>query len=210
MLIIFSTSLVSASKTIVESIPWCYNVSVHTYLSSGNYTNVQFPDCYKYGLNDFFCECRDRGVFNLTMITDDRYVDPQRFYKLDIEIAQYNIDYSKGVKIVKDYGTFSKVDGEINGNGNNAIKVPVYIEINKTVYVDRLINNTVTVEGQTIYVDKIAYIENNTKIDDMKQQLNQSNNILLHTESKLKNYQFATLIVSVLLIICILIIFFYG
>lgn len=151
VIIIFSSSLVFASDSTLKTIDNCYNVTVDVELSSGNYTDVSFPDCSKTGRYHFECKCRDHTQpFKLIMKTDNNY--NERYYLVNYSYNTYTINSCNSLKIVKDRGSYSRIDGYDNECIENIIKIPVYIEKNNTVYVDNIVNNITTIT-ETIYIN---------------------------------------------------------
>ncbi len=175
VIIIFSSSLVSASESTLKIIDNCYNVTVDVELSSGNYTDVSFNDCSKSGRYHFECKCRDyTQPFKLVMKTDNNY--NERYYLVNYSYNTYIINSCTSLKIVKDRGSYSRIDGYDNDCVENIIKIPVYVEKNNTVYVDNTINNVTTISetiyiNQTIEKNNTIYYENTTKIKELEKNL---------------------------------------
>ena len=175
---IFLTSyFILASDSTLKTIDNCYNVTVDVELSSGNYTDVSFRDCSKVGRYHFECKCRDyTQPFKLVMKTDNNY--NERYYLVNYSYNTYTINSCNSLKIVKDRGSYSRIDGYDNECVENIIKIPVYIEKNHTVYVDNIVNNVTTIT-ETIYINttieknNTIYYENTTKIKELENQYNE-------------------------------------
>jgi len=156
----------------IASIHNCNNVSININKVSGNNTPISFKGCTGSGSN-LNCDCRDvDGLFNVTLQTDRTPLNSEyRLYDVDMTYTSCQMSKSKISLTVRDWGDSAQTYGEQTTDLGSDIMVVDRIqyanrtiEINKTVYVDRIINLSAK------EIPKYIYIENKSKIDAAEAQ----------------------------------------
>jgi hypothetical protein len=160
-----ATSLINKELVDIDN---CYNLTVTYELTNGNTTPVSFVGCTDKGSNTWFCDCKTTiGTYTLTMSTDGAVIKKDRKYKMTIDYYVYDLNKESNGFTVIDAGTDASVSGknlEDLGRVVEYIDVPIYI--NKTIYVDKIIEKPVYVD-----VPRDVYIENTTRIDILRNNL---------------------------------------
>lgn len=170
-----SVSATTIYKPLVN-ISNCYNLTVSVDLHNGVEVPIEFPGCSLVSTNEWFCKCftTDNKVWELGMYTDNTILREKRDYRISIKGMVYDLKENEGNLRVNDWGDYTEVNdnGMDNYGEQDDIRVEYvdkFIQVNNTVYVDKIINN-VTYVDKLIYVDRniTTYIENTTRIDELK------------------------------------------
>ena len=140
--------LVFAADSLVLQIPYCFNVSIAAKQLQGNFSPISFLGC---SLVDglWVCDCHNTvGMYNLTLRTDNVWVDVPRFYKFDLVYNTYVLEKFSGIQIADDRGLYTNFDGSIDRLGANVLTIMKPIYDNQTVYLDSFVQNI-------SYIDRI-------------------------------------------------------
>lgn len=212
LLFILSIGLVNAvavEKPLLN-VSNCYNLTITADLERGVETPIYFTGCTKTDTNKWFCDCFkvDKTDYLLVMWTDNTILRDERRYQIDIDAQVYNYNLDNINFRVDDWGDYidlGRADLTHIGDNIKTIKVPEIIYINKTIYEDRIINDT-------IYQDVIntVYIENTTQIELLNNNITELNNRTSTLNKDVEKYKgrnvwlmWSLIILITILIICL-------
>ena len=156
----------------------CYNFSLNVDLRSGIDVPISFNGCSQTGSRTWFCNCysSNNADYHLVMRTDDTILREKRDYRFTIEALVYDFKDDEINLRVEDWGDYIKFrsNTEHLGDDYEIIEIPVFI--NKTVYVDRLVNVSVpiyinNISERIVYVNQtqVVEIENVTKVKKLEE-----------------------------------------
>jgi hypothetical protein len=152
---------------VIASIDNCYNVSIDVTKKTGGMP-IYFKGCTDKGSNLWTCDCKDtNGEYDVVMQTDATELDNNdyRSYTISMIYNTYDITKEKLDFTVKDWGdTASAYNKETTHLGSNVVTVDKIVQVNNTVYVDKIV-------PQIQYQDKIVYKEDPAKINAMNESL---------------------------------------